>query len=432
MANIYALFTHIAGPFFIMSTLWLLLKRRVSAWRTFLLLMGCLVLSIGLSLAPSYSRFPAMYIVVSVPFIAVTIYAFEGTFWQKIFATWCVLNASVLICFASSPLAQAFAPFGSGAFYGWLMLFMLVLYSIELFICARFLRGLFPRLFEIKGRMWVLYSAGAWLARQMLRLIVEPDAVIAITMPPPLGEMSLYGYYVVICASIWCFASTGLAISFTFRSMHADYEAKLSREALAAARGHYEALSSIIDEARVLRHDMRHTISTVLEMAKRGGNAEILRFLSQEKDAPEEYIRFCEHGVADALLNWYARRFASENIPFQVCVDIPADVEAEAADLCALLGNLLENAYEACLTAPPAARYARVNAHTDPEMLALTVENSFDGKLNLRSGEILSRKPGGGQGLRSAKAVCEKYGGDFLPSYTRDIFTALALLNLSE
>jgi hypothetical protein len=309
---------------------------------------------------------------------------------------------------------------------------MLVLYSVELLICALFLRDLFPRLFEIKGHMWILYSAGAWLARQMLRLIVAPDAVVAITMPPPLGDMSLYRYYTVILASMWCFASVGLAISFTFRRMRADYEAKLSREALAAARGHYEALSATIDETRVLRHDMRHMIATVLEMAKRGGNAEILQFLSRGDHAQKEHIRFCEHGVADALLNWYARRFDSESIRFDVCVDIPADVNAEAADLCALLGNLLENAYEACQTAPLSARYVRVNAHTDPGMLALTVENSFDGKLRLHGGEILSRKPGGGQGLRSAKAVCDKYGGDFLPSYTRDIFTAMALLNLEE
>jgi hypothetical protein len=429
MAEFYELFALIAVPCFNTAATWLLLRRRRSVPRTLLPLALALVLAIVLSQLPMYDRHPAFFIVVPLPCFVAAIYCFEGSFWQKTFTVWCVLNLSVLFCFATSPLAQTLAPYGSDAFYAWQMLFMLVLYAAELLIDARFFRDLFPRLFEVKGRVWILYTAGALLARQVLRLIVEPGGVVAITMPPRLGDMGLYGYYIIILVSVWCFTSTCLSILVTFRRVRADYEAKRSNEALSAARSHYEALSVTIDEARVLRHDIRHTLSTVLEMAKKNGDDDILQFLSLEEDIADAHIRFCAHGVADALLNWYARRFKAENIRFDARVDIPSDVPVEGADLCALLGNLLENAYEGCLTAPQDARFALVNAHTELGMLALTVENSFDGQVKLSGGEIQSRKKGGGQGMRSVQAVCEKYGGDFLPSYTRETFTALALLN---
>jgi sensor histidine kinase regulating citrate/malate metabolism len=210
-----------------------------------------------------------------------------------------------------------------------------------------------------------------------------------------------------------------------------EYEIKLSNEALQAAQNYYNALTASVNEAQTLRHDIKHTLTAAAELIKHGNSKEALELLSNDVSF-EVPMSFCSHPIVNALLNMYAVRMKETGTDFNVKAVLPADIPINSGDICVLLGNLLENAYEACTHISDSNRCAKLRIKSDGNSLTCVVKNSFDGKVlanPISRTYISSRKEKGGIGLVSVKAVCEKYNGEFLAEWTDREFTAYAILN---
>jgi hypothetical protein len=307
------------------------------------------------------------------------------------------------------------------------MLFMAIAYAAELLSIIKYMRGFFPKLFELRGKIWILYGLGAVVSRLILRLGVPQNKIVAVTALPKIEIGDLYSYYLVIIASAWCFVSVILTIVFARRRVADGEELQSSQRALNAAIFHYNELSDSLSEAAAMRHDMKYTLSAISELAVAKDWEAIAALLSQTQIELTPPLRFCSHGVADALLSFYDKRLRAENIAFEATVSIPADIPIESSNLCVLIGNLLENARTA-VHSVEGNRYISLRTKTEENMLALIVENSFDGKVLQKDGKLKSTKKNGGQGINSVSIICEKYGGEFIPSFTEDTFTALAML----
>lgn len=82
---------------------------------------------------------------------------------------------------------------------------------------------------------------------------------------------------------------------------------------------------------------------------------------------------------------------------FNVSIQLPKEAVLPDTDLCAIVSNLLENAVEACTRMSSQDRFIRLKiSSTTKFLLAIIIENSYEGKI-LRSGNIfISSKKGGG------------------------------------
>ena len=102
------------------------------------------------------------------------------------------------------------------------------------------------------------------------------------------------------------------------------------------------------------------------------------------------------------------------------------------ADLCTVLGNLLENALHASQRLPPEQRQVRVMARMlSPAMLGIVVENNYDGVLKKQSGILHSTKHEGvGVGLVSIETAVHKYSGSLNIETQNHVFRVNVLLNL--
>ena len=60
-------------------------------------------------------------------------------------------------------------------------------------------------------------------------------------------------------------------------------------------------------------------------------------------------------------------------------------------DLCVMIGNALENAFEAC-AAVETNRFVTITAEHNGHLLTIMVQNSFDGEIKVVKDTILSRK----------------------------------------
>ena len=102
------------------------------------------------------------------------------------------------------------------------------------------------------------------------------------------------------------------------------------------------------------------------------------------------------------------------------------------ADLCAVLGNLLDNALEAAEKVEAAeGRWVRLTMRGIHQMLVIRVENGFQEKPVEERGEWKSTKTEGGLhgwGLKSARIAAEKYEGTVSTVCEQNVFRATATL----
>lgn len=136
--------------------------------------------------------------------------------------------------------------------------------------------------------------------------------------------------------------------------------------------------------------------------------------------------------AVDALAGYYDHAAGQQSVPVEWKLALPRQLPMPEADLCTILGNLLENALHASQKLPPEQRRVQVMAQMlSPAMLGLVVENRYDGMLKKQQGILRSTKhEGTGIGLVSAETVVHKYNGNLHLETEEHIFRVNVLLNL--
>ena len=77
-----------------------------------------------------------------------------------------------------------------------------------------------------------------------------------------------------------------------------------------------------------------------------------------------------------------------------------------------MLGNVVENALDGCMTAQTGERYHQLSVVCEEPYIYIVSTNSFDGNVKEKNGSFMSTKHKGmGTGIPSIKATVEKYNG---------------------
>ena len=177
----------------------------------------------------------------------------------------------------------------------------------------------------------------------------------------------------------------------------------------------YENLQEKITDARRAKHDVRHHIALMQEYLTHGNLTALREYLNQySADLPDDtLVRFCENTAANAVLLYFAQQAKNHKIDYIVKADIPADLPVSETDISVLLGNLIENALDACKAENTDNTKIIVRANYIGASLCITVDNTFTGTLkHAGDGSLASTKhKGAGLGTQSVRSIAEQYGG---------------------
>lgn len=211
--------------------------------------------------------------------------------------------------------------------------------------------------------------------------------------------------------------------------------ARLDREnqLLAMESRRYMELQTYLDNTRRLRHDFRQHLHVIAGLTETGQLEELKSYLRQyESELSEHRPSLCANAAVDALAGYYDHAAGQQGVPVEWKLALPRQLPMPEADLCTILGNLLENALHASQKLPPEQRRVQVMAQMlSPAMLGLVVENRYDGVLKKQQGILHSTKhEGTGIGLVSAETVVHKYSGNLHLETEEQIFRVNVLLNL--
>ena len=170
-----------------------------------------------------------------------------------------------------------------------------------------------------------------------------------------------------------------------------------------------------INENARVRHDFKHTIRTLKELADNGKYYELTSYINQFFEGlPEnETISYCKNSAVNAVLNYYYHFAKQFNIKIKWQIDIPESTPVKDVDLCSIIGNILENAITASRDIPENERLIQLTAVTKHNThLYIVATNNFNGIVRLKNDRYIStHRDGSGIGLSSIESIAESYGG---------------------
>lgn len=213
------------------------------------------------------------------------------------------------------------------------------------------------------------------------------------------------------------------------RSSQLDRENQL----LAVESRRYMELRSYLEQTRHLRHDFRQHLHVISGLTEAGRLDELKSYLSQyESELSDARPTLCVNAAVDALAGHYDYEARKQGIQIEWKLELPKLLPLPEADLCTILGNLLENALHASQKLPPEERQVKVLARMlSPAMMGLMVENRYDGVLKKQGGVLHSTKHDGqGIGLVSVETAVHRYHGNLTVETSGNVFRANVLLNL--
>ena len=213
------------------------------------------------------------------------------------------------------------------------------------------------------------------------------------------------------------------------RSSQLDRENQL----LAVESRRYLELRSYLEQTRHLRHDFRQHLHVISGLTEAGRLDELKSYLSQyESELSDARPTLCVNAAVDALAGHYDYEARRQGIQIEWKLELPKLLPLPEADLCTILGNLLENALHASQKLPPEERQVKVLARMlSPAMMGLMVENRYDGVLKKQGGVLHSTKHDGqGIGLVSVETAVHRYHGNLTVETSGNVFRANVLLNL--
>jgi sensor histidine kinase regulating citrate/malate metabolism len=177
---------------------------------------------------------------------------------------------------------------------------------------------------------------------------------------------------------------------------------------------HYDEVQNIYTKMRGWRHDYHNHIQALLVL---NGNAkqtkEYLLKLNDDLTSVDTLIK-TGNVMIDAILNSKISLIKSKSIAVNAKAVVPPHLPISEIDLCVIIGNLLDNAMEACeKQSVGEERFIRIFIGVMKSQLYITVSNSVGGEVHKSGKAYLSTKNSDshGFGLMRIDNIVNKYGG---------------------
>lgn len=169
-----------------------------------------------------------------------------------------------------------------------------------------------------------------------------------------------------------------------------------------------------MDEIRRVRHDLKNHmiyLQKLVESDPKKAQAYIGEIL---KSCSTKEVSQTGNLAVDALVNYKYLVAVQKNIEMKVEICIPEELNVDTADLCIILGNLLDNAIEAAEKCEKEKRI-RLKILYGNRNIRIEIANTFDGEIHrMENGMYMTSKKDAkrhGIGLQSVQKSIDKYKG---------------------
>lgn len=195
----------------------------------------------------------------------------------------------------------------------------------------------------------------------------------------------------------------------------------------------YSAMVGYMDEIRVVRHDMRHHVRVASMLLDNGKLNELRDYLAQMDCGNQSHdnIIYSSNYISDLVAHHTLNVAKDADIHVSIQCGLPKYFWVSDTDLCVLLGNLMENALNACRMQEDREKEIVFTAEIHGSEAFIRVENTCcDASRDTpERRKVLGLPQSGGYGMLSIHTIATKYQGMTVFDRKGNHFTASVLLN---
>lgn len=176
---------------------------------------------------------------------------------------------------------------------------------------------------------------------------------------------------------------------------------------------HLDEVRGIYTEMRGYKHDFHHHLQTLKGYLSAGEYDRAVSYIDGLDKELQSVDTLLKTGNAslDAIFSAKLAQARTEQIAVTVKANVPDSLTISDVELSIVIGNLLDNAIDACRSVPE-ERFLRIFMAMKGKMLYFSMLNSSVRKEKKMNGLFVSHKQGvHGFGLRRAEAIIEEHGG---------------------
>lgn len=195
---------------------------------------------------------------------------------------------------------------------------------------------------------------------------------------------------------------------------------------------HYREVDNMYRQIRGWRHDYRNHIQTMKAYAASEDWEAVKRYLDLLDDDLTTVDTVIKTGnpMTDAILNSKISLAKARGIQVIADAYIPVKLKSSEIDLCCIIGNLFDNAIEACMKLPEEQRLIRVYMDMKNTQLYISFTNFTAGKKLKKEGQLFRSTKGDGHGFGLVRidAIVERLEGYISRNSEDGAFTTEILL----
>lgn len=190
---------------------------------------------------------------------------------------------------------------------------------------------------------------------------------------------------------------------------------------------------NMYNQVRGWRHDYRNHIQNMKILLSEKNYTKLDSYLNELAEDLSTVDTVIKTGnvMADAVLNSKLTTAQKANIKITVKAGVPDGIVMSDVELCAVMGNLLDNALEACMKLPEEERFMRIYIGRIKNQFYISVQNSA-GTVRKIGGKYITTKSGDahGYGIFRIDRLAGKYGGYVNRQNEEGIFATEIMLPL--
>lgn len=286
----------------------------------------------------------------------------------------------------------------------------------------------------------------AWAATLLLALCLTLHLLLSWKrgqLSPVSGILVGLMELALICAShlwpvwSWLMMALGLGLfavlEYVLQHYQAGYERNTRDFQNSVLTHQYEEIKTIYLNMRGWRHDYHNHLQVLKAHLAMGQMDQLSGYLDQLEQDLSRVDSYVKSGnlMVDAVLNSKLSLAQQKEIALHCKAALPERLEIRDVDLCVILGNLLDNAIEACEQIPVEDRFLRVYCAVWKGQLYISVQNAAKEDLTFDERNYISQKRGNhGLGMKRVKVLVDQYQGFLNLQNQPGIFAAEVLLPL--
>lgn len=345
----------------------------------------------------------------------------------RFFTTYCIADVSIALVDFFFYLFALWAFDGNYTITWILRSTAMVLWSVALY----FLVGnRYRKALALMQRGWVLMMLcvlGMYVVMSLLSAYPIPIAERPEAAPMAMLVVAMMALTVVIIIH---------SIYNALEVQEQEQKSQYLHAQLNMAENQYALICENIDQVRKQRHDMKYHMNVMRGLLEYQNYEELHRYLdsfqSELAVLDKSLPLFTQNQTVNILAGYYANRAAEDGIQTEFTIQLPAELPIGRTHLTILLGNLWQNALEACQELPEGAhRRIKTSIAFQHNKFLLKSSNSAVRVSRDAQGRFLSTKgKDRGSGLAGMENIVSLYEGYCECDFDGQEFTFSAVLPL--